>query len=223
MNSRIDTLPRLHRGILSVVGAAALLMSAACGGEAGDDHDHDHDHDEDHDQDHDHGSPLEGAEAHMCGHFDNGPFQSVDAAADQANGTEATFVHSRVNVALLADGSQYSGWIHFELQEAGEYLLSVSEDVPMELIHTEHNETVSFEITQPGSECSSIAMVRVADLETGRYDVKFGPTDVQNVGWGFHEMGHSHGEDDHDHGEDDHDHGDDDHDHGDDDHDHGGG
>lgn len=176
--------------------AAGLL--AACGGD-----------------DDEHGENEHGLEEEFCEHFQNGPFQSVTASGDAEGAPDATFEHTRIDVTLTSTtGGMMGGWVHFETDEAGEFVIATSNaQVPMAVVHHEDGEEVTPERTETGDECGEVAMMNTYDLEMGRYDIWFGPTSESEVGMGFEEAGGH----DHDHEGEDHD-----HDHDDDDHDHGG-
>lgn len=180
---------RLPSRFLTITLSLAVVGLSACGG---DEHDHDHDHDHE-------GGALAGTLSHICGHFAGGPFESVTSSLDQEMGPEATFPHTRVNIGLQATQGGNGGWVHIDSSEEAELVFGVSSNVDLMIVRHSDDSSVAPEQTVTDTECAEMAVAHVVDLEAGRYDLYFGPTDATEVGWGFEEMEH----DDHDH---DHDH-----------------
>ncbi len=163
------------------LAAAALAFAGACGE---DEHEHEH-------------SPIE----ELCEHFADGPFQAVTASSDAASAPSATFEHTRVNVTLPAGASMNEGFVHLDMEAAGDVLIGLSQAVPLRMARTGGAELMP-ERTEMVTECGEVAVTHVFDVEVGRYDLQLGPTSESVVGIGFEMMG---GHSDHDH---DHDHGD---------------
>ena len=168
---------------LSLCLFTCLLAFAGC-----DDHDHD---------DHDHGGETLALGTEACEHTNEGPFLDVDGAADTANAPSLAFPHTATRIAIAdADATHY---VRFDASEAGEYIIFVSADVPVEILDNDGN-VIEIEATSGVDECAEVVAQHTVDLTVGSVLVGFGPTSETTLSVVVEEAGGEHdhaGEHDH--------------------------
>ncbi len=126
---------------------------------------------------------VETPEGEACEHLAEGPFKAVTAAAASIDAVEnAAVEHTRVNVALTDYEGAKGGFVEFEADATGDFLMFLSADVPLTVFDSSGNEVV-IESTTLGSDlCTDIAATHTVELEVGTYVLAFGPTNVTEVG-----------------------------------------
>ena len=144
----------------------ALLFVAACG-----------------DDDKSNEVVVETPEAEACEHLAEGPFKGITAAAAVTDMLENSAVkHTSVNVSLTDYEGARGGFVEFQAEAAGDFLLFLSADVPLEVFDSAGNQ-VPIESTTIGSDlCTEIATTHTVEFSVGTYVLAFGPTSETAVG-----------------------------------------
>ena len=166
----MKTSNRKTRTLLTAMTAAAALTAFACG------------HDE------------ESVDGEICEHHISGPSQAITAATSSgaASLPDAAVEHTRVDIALPGSGS---GFVAFEVGEAGEYIFALDPAVPLE-VHDASGAKVDIEKTENGStECTEVKVKHTLDLAVGRHTLRFGPSTEMEVRLVHEEAGEDHDHD----------------------------
>lgn len=160
----------------------SVLLWSACGEET---------HDEE-----DHG----GIEEEGCEHIQQGPNKAVSAAVDAMLAPNATAEHTRIDVSLVDVTDGKGGAVQLIPDEAGEFYLFLSADVPIKLTKASDGAEVTAEEVGGAVEACSASIPKhyVFDLEASTYVLNFGPTTEAEVRFVFEHAG-EHGEDGHEH------------------------
>ncbi len=136
-----------------------------------------------------HSHHEESPEEEACEHLADGPFEAVTAAALPGDGADISFEHTRVDVALLADGDEFYGWVSFAADEDAEFTFFLTDDVPF-AIQDLNAALVAVEESEIGSEfCDDIAVSHTFDLAVGTYALSFGPSASDSIGLVVEEAG----------------------------------
>lgn len=169
----------LHR-VPTFLLLLSVLLWSACG----------HDHDDEHGSVEDEG----------CEHMQDGPNKAVSAAAEVMSAPDATAEHTRIDVSLVDVTDGKGGSVQFIPDEAGEFYLFLSADVPVKLTKASDGAEVTAEVVGGAiAQCSAaIPKHYVFDLEASTYILSFGPTTEPSVRFVFEAAG-EHSEDGHEH------------------------
>lgn len=145
---------------------------------------------------------------HACLHGMAGPFRSVTASDSAPPDVSRPHTTYRVQLEALGSG-QFGGALSFLPEEAGEYAIYTSADVP-EIELTHGLEIIPYECSTPvpTTLCGMLRRLRVADLEAGTPVVlSLAPSEASSFMLVIEHREHAHDEDAHDeHDHDDHDH-----------------
>ncbi len=161
--------------VWSLSAVVALSLSSVGCGDA-------HDHDDD-DHDHDHG----GVEDEGCDHMEGGPNVAITAAAAASATTipDGTAGHIRIDVTLVGDGDAKGGVVRYTADEAGDFYLFLSKDVPVTITDPGAGLSVAAEATHgPVDACPTIITKHYGfELEAKPYLITFGPTSEASVSY----------------------------------------
>ncbi len=140
---------------------------------------HAHEHDDD-----DVGNdPVSTTIKHSCVHFDAGPAKVVTLAGASGAAPDLTVEHHRHDLIFVAlQSDQKGGDGVWKVAEKGEYLIMLSDDVPVVLLDKD-GQVASAEktLSKPVAGCDAAALGHLYDLTLGTWTLRFGPTAASGV------------------------------------------
>ena len=126
---------------------------------------------------------VETPEQEACEHLAEGPSQSIEAASLATDTlANAALEHTRVDVTLTDYEGAKGGFVNFEADAEGDFLFFMNADIPLSILDGAGNE-VAIEATTKNSDlCAEIAVTHTVEFSVGTYLLRFGPTDLTEVG-----------------------------------------
>lgn len=126
----------------------------------------------------------ENAWDHACVHAGQ-TATAVTANADNALAPDVSAAHTHFGVTFAAGGK-----VKFVADEHGEFGFFMTKNVPVTLL-TAAGDTVAFEETETNlTGCADLAVMHVADLDSGAHFLRFGTTTETSVGLVIEESEH---------------------------------
>lgn len=146
-----------------------MVMTAAALAVAGCEDGHDHEHE----------SPEEEA----CEHLKDGPAAALTASTtDDGADADVSKSHTRFDITLPGDGDKKGGYAKFISAKAGDYLLVLNADVPVQLLDLQGNAVTPKTEATAQTGCSAVKRRAVYTLGVATYRLKLGPTAAASVG-----------------------------------------
>ena len=126
---------------------------------------------------------LEEVAEHACIHAENGPFQSVTAAAPGAPVlVDVDLPHTAYHVTLPGTWGHYRGSLHFTPEETTDYAFLLSRHRGLRIFDGNTPVALECRYQVPANVCSTLRTALVAELEEGKtYRLEFGAILTKNA------------------------------------------
>jgi len=116
------------------------------------------------------------ADMEACEHLQEGPSSIVTATATASGAPAVDNDHRRYDISLVDITGGKGGFVSFDVENAGHYILFTGADVPV-VVRNAAGDTVSFEVSVKSStECTNVKGRHTVPLAVGKYSLAFGPT-----------------------------------------------
>lgn len=149
--------------------ATIVLMLGVVVGGCEDGHDHDH--------------ADESPEAEACEHLSEGPATALTAnTTDDGDSADVSKSHTRYDLTLPGEAEKKGGYAKFISPQAGDYLLVMNGEVPVQLLDLQGNAVEPKSAGSALDGCSAVRRQAVYTLGVATYRLKLGPTSASSVG-----------------------------------------
>ncbi len=127
--------------------------------------------------------PVSVAIKHGCIHFGAGPAKVVTLAVASDAAPDLTIEHHLHDLTFVdLQGGQKGGDGVWKVADKGEYLVMLSDDVPVVLLDKDGQvASVEKTLTKPVAGCAAAALGHLYDLTLGTWTLRFGPTAASGV------------------------------------------
>ena len=128
----------------------------------------------------DDGHESESLADEACTHTRSGPYVNIEASTAPAGLGDATHAHTGVVISLTPTTGGNGGMVTLKADEAADYMLFLSADLPL-VVRDAANAEVGIEESAAVTECDEVAVKHVVEMQKGTYTLEFGPTTETKV------------------------------------------